>query len=322
MEVTGLICIDMHCDSVSEAYRTGRSLVRPCPSGHIDLPRLRSAEIKVQFFALFPDRIYHPGRTLYQVLRLLDYATESFREDAGIMVIRTRQDLEQCLATEALGAVLTVEGGEPLEGEIGILRTLHRLGVRGLGLTWNNRNELADGVAEAEAGGGLTRFGRQVLLEMNRLGMLIDVSHLSEPGFWDVIELCSVPVIASHSNCSAVWKHPRNLTDRQIKAIAELKGVIGVNLVPQFVGPQGSGQSALIEHIDHICGLVGDEYVGFGSDFDGTENLICGVNDVADFPSLTEGLRNRGYSEESVARICGRNCLRVLEAVLPDARMS
>jgi membrane dipeptidase len=321
MGVTGLICVDMHCDSVSEAYRTGRSLAKPCVNGHADLPRLRLAGIKLQFFALFPDRIYHPGRTLYQVLRLLDYATEAFREDAGTIVIRTRRDLERCLATEALGAVLTVEGGEPLEGEIRILRTLYRLGVRGLGLTWNNRNELADGVAEGQTGGGLTRFGRQVLLEMNRLGMFIDVSHLSEAGFWDVIELSSAPVIASHSNCSAVWNHPRNLTDRQIKAVAELKGVVGVNLVPQFVGPQGAGHNALIEHVDHICSLVGDEYVGFGSDFDGTENLICGVNDVTDFPDLVAGLRNRGYSEESVARICGRNCLRVLEAVLPESEV-
>jgi membrane dipeptidase len=276
------------------------------------------AGVKVQLFALFPDRVYYPGHSLYQVLRLLDYAMEAFLEDAGTEVIRTKQDLEHCLATETLGAVLTVEGGEPLEGEIRILRILNRLGVRGLGLTWNNRNELADGVAEGQTGGGLTRFGRQVLLEMNRLGMLVDVSHLSEPGFWDVIENAGAPVIASHSNCREVWNHPRNLTDRQVKAIAELNGVVGVNLVPQFVGPPGAGHSALIEHIDHICSLVGDEYVGFGSDFDGTENLICGVNDVSDLPNIIAGLRDRGYSEDSVDKICGRNCLRVLEAVLPE----
>jgi membrane dipeptidase len=98
--------------------------------------------------------------------------------------------------------------------------------------------------------------------------------------------------------------------------------MVGVNLVPQFVGPEGAGHSALIEHIDHICSLVGDEYVGFGADFDGTESLICGVNDVTDFPALVAGLQNRGYSEESVARICGLNSLRVLQAVLPDERES
>ncbi len=138
---------------------------------------------------------------------------------------------------------MTVEGGEPLEGEIRILRVLYRLGVRGLGLTWNNRNELADGVGEDRTGGGLTSLGRQVVQEMNRLGMFVDVSHLSEPGFWNVMELCTAPVIASHSNCSAVWNHPRNLTDRQIKAIAEHGGVIGVNLVPDFVGHPSAGRT-------------------------------------------------------------------------------
>jgi membrane dipeptidase len=98
--------------------------------------------------------------------------------------------------------------------------------------------------------------------------------------------------------------------------------MVGVNLVPQFVGPEGAGYNALIEHIDHVCSLVGDEYVGVGADFDGPESLICGVHDVTDFPALVAGLRNRGYSEESVARICGQNCLRVLEAVLPDDRDS
>ncbi len=314
-----MICIDMHCDSVSEVYRTGRSLTKRSGYGHADLPRLRQAGIKIQLFALFPDRIYYPGRTLHQVLRLLDFAAEAFQEDAGTTIIRSRQDLQHCLATEELGAVLTVEGGEPLEGEIRILRVLHRLGVRGLGLTWNSRNELADGVGEARTGGGLTSLGRQVVQEMNRLGMFVDVSHLSEPGFWNVMELCTSPVIASHSNCSAVWNHPRNLTDRQIKAIAEHGGVIGVNLVPDFVGHPSAGRSALIKHIDHICDLVGDEYVGFGSDFDGTEELIRGVRDVTDFPALITDLRDRGYSEESVARICGQNCLRVLGSVLPEA---
>lgn len=315
--------VDMHCDSVSEAYKTGRSLARPGRHGHSDLPRLRQAGIKIQFFALFPliflsKQICCPGNALHHVLRQLDFAVEAFREDAGTILIRTRHELKHCLATDALGAVLTVEGGEALEGEIRILRMLHRLGVRGLGLTWNNRNDLADGVAEGQTGGVLTRLGRQVVQEMNRLGMIVDVSHLSEPGFWNVMDICSAPPIASHSNCSAVWSHRRNLTDRQIKAVAEHQGVVGVNLVPQFVGPQGAGLSALIEHIDHVCSLVGDEYIGFGSDFDGTENLLCGVNDVTDYPVLVAGLRDRGYSQESVARICGLNCLRVLEAVLPE----
>lgn len=312
-----MICVDMHCDSLSEAYKSGRSLAALSRQGHADLHRLRRAGIKIQFFALFPERIYYPGRTLVQVLRLLDFAEETWLEDGMTTVIRTRQDLQRCLEAETLGAVLTVEGGEALEGEIRILRALYRLGVRGLGLTWNNRNELGDGVAEGQTGGGLTRFGRQVVQEMNRLGMVIDISHLSEQGFWDVLEICDNPVIASHSNCNAVWNHPRNLTDRQIRAVADHNGVVGVNLVPQFVGPPDAGLDTLIRHIDHICELVGDEYAGFGADFDGTEELICGFDDAADLPALIEGLQASGYGDEAVARICGGNSLRVLRSVLP-----
>ncbi|MGD0153433.1 MAG: dipeptidase [Thermacetogeniaceae bacterium] len=313
-----MICVDMHCDSVSEAHKTGRDLAQRSQQGQADLPRLRQAGIKIQFFALFPERAYHPGRTLYQVLRLLDYASESLREEGGAMVITTRHDLEQCLATDKLGALLTIEGGEPLEGEVRILRALHRLGVRGLGLTWNNRNELGDGVDESRSGGGLTRFGRQVVQEMNRLGMIVDVSHLSEAGFWAALEQSSAPVIASHSNCGAIREHPRNLTDQQIKAIAQQDGLVGVNLVPQFVGPPGAGPPSLIDHIDHICELVGDDYVGFGCDFDGTDELISGVHDVTDFPVLIAALRDRGYGDASIGKICGLNCLRVLRSVLPE----
>jgi membrane dipeptidase len=313
-----LIYVDMHCDSLSESFKTSRSLAGPSRQGHADLPRLRRAGIKIQFFALFPERIYYPGRTLVQVLRLLDFAEETWLEDGMTKVIRSRRDLQDCLSEETLGAVLTVEGGEALEGEIRTLRALYRLGVRGLGLTWNNRNELGDGVAEGQTGGGLTRFGRQVVQEMNRLGMIVDVSHLSEKGFWDVLEIGDAPVIASHSNCNAIWNHPRNLTDRQIEAVAEKKGVVGVNLVPQFVGPSGSGIDMLIRHIDHICELVGDEHAGFGCDLDGTGELISGVEDAADLPALLEGLRARGYGSEAAARICGGNSLRVLRSVLPE----
>ncbi len=314
-----MICIDMHCDSVSAAYKDGRSLALLSHQGHADIPRLLDTEIKMQFFALFPERFYHPGRTLFQVLRLLDFADEMFKESGSdVIEIRSSQDIVQCLESKKLGAVLTVEGGEALEGDIRILRILYRLGIRGLSLTWNNRNEIADGVEERQTGGGLTRFGCAVVQEMNRLGMIIDVSHLSEKGFMDVLELSSTPVIASHSNSSYIWAHARNLTDQQIKSIARKNGLIGVNLVPQFVGPPGAGPGYLMRHIDHICQLVGDDYVGFGSDFDGTEELISGVKDVTGFPVLIEALRNRGYKDESVSKICGENCLRVLRSILPD----
>jgi membrane dipeptidase len=320
-----MICIDMHCDAVAAAFRDERPLAagyggRPpfagAQQGHVDLPRLRQAGINVQFFALFPERLYYPGNTLLQVLRLIDFANEAFTADPDVILIRSRRDLERCLNSGKLGALLTVEGGEALEGEIRMLRILQQLGVRGLGLTWNNRNDLADGVGESGTGGGLTRLGRQVIAELNRLGMVVDVSHLSEAGFWETLELSRAPVIASHSNSSYVWEHRRNLTDSQIRGIAQNQGVIGVNLVPGFVGQPGAGLEAVIDHIDHICELVGDDHAGFGCDFDGTDELVAGITDVTGWPALVEALRLRGYNEESVAKICGQNCLRVLRSVL------
>ncbi len=313
-----MFCVDMHCDSVSAACPKGRSLAVPSQLGHADLPRLRQAGIKIQFFALFPGRFSYPGLSLFEVLKQLDFAGECFAADRNVCLIRTRRELEQCLVSDQLGALLTVEGGEALEGEIRMLHILQQLGVRGLGLTWNNRNCLADGVGESGTGGGLTRLGRQAIRELNRLGMLVDVSHLSETGFWEVLDLSQGPVIASHSNCSSVWEHKRNLTDPQIRGIAQMQGVIGVNLVPNFVGRAGAGVRSVIDHIDHICELVGEDYAGFGCDFDGTEKLVTGIEDVSGWPALVEEMRARGYNEESVAKICGHNCLRVLKSVLPE----
>jgi membrane dipeptidase len=167
-----------------------------------------------------------------------------------------------------------------------------------------------------QTGGGLTLFGREVVKKMNKLGMIVDVSHIAEKGFWDVLELSEDPVIASHSNSQAVWEHPRNLTDEQIKGIAQKKGVIGLNFVADFLGEQGSGFDQLLRHIDHICDIVGDEYLGFGSDFDGTENLLAGIDDVTVYPELVSYLKKRNYKDATIRKICGENCLRVLNAVL------
>ncbi|HBI27418.1 MAG TPA: peptidase, partial [Peptococcaceae bacterium] len=284
--------------------------------GHFDLPRMQSAGVKIQFFALFPD-ITASLSPLRQVLILGDYFWEQYEESQEIMqLITSHQSLLQLLGLKKCGALLTVEGGEVLEGDLRMLRVLYRMGVRSLCLTWNNRNEIADGVAEMQTGGGLTLFGREVVREMNKIGMIVDVSHIAEKGFWDVLELCEAPVIASHSNSQAVWDHPRNLTDEQIKGIAQKKGVIGLNFVADFLGEQGSGLDQLLRHIDHICDLVGDDYLGFGSDFDGTDNLLAGIDDVTIYPELISFLKKRNYKDTTIRKICGENCLRVLNAVL------
>lgn len=308
--------IDMHCDSILAAYSNRYLLVEKGRKGHLDLPRLRQAGIKIQFFALFPgiDPYLSP---LQQTLILGDFFWEQCEERSACLdAITSRRKLLDVLQGEKTGALLTVEGGEALQGDLRMLNIIYRLGVRSLCLTWNNRNEIADGVDETQTGGGLTSFGRDVVREMNRLGMIIDVSHLSERGFWDVLELSEAPVIASHSNCRAVWDHPRNLTDDQIRGIAQKGGVMGVNFVAEFVGPPGSGLEQLWRHFDHICSLTGDDFLGFGSDFDGTERLVAGVKDVTSFKEIISVLRRKGYPEATIRKICSENCVRLLKQVL------
>lgn len=309
--------IDLHCDTILAAYRGRRSLALYSRDGHSDLPRIKASGVGVQFFALFPDIDLDPSRALLCTLQLLDFFGDQYKECNHLMeLITSQEDLDSCLTGGKIGALLTVEGGEALAGDLGVLRVLYRLGIRGLGLTWNYRNEIADGVAETETGGGLTRFGRKVVREMNRLGMIIDVSHLAEKGFWDVLELSAYPVIASHSNCRRIWDHQRNLSDEQIRGIAGQRGMVGLNFVPDFLGPAGAGLDDFLKHVDYLCDLVGDDFLGFGSDFDGTAALIPEVPDAAHFSVIIEALEKRGYRDASIKKICSDNALRLLRAVL------
>jgi len=206
-----------------------------------------------------------------------------------------------------------VENSDVLEGSLNVLRVLHRLGVRSIGLTHNIRSLAADGNAEAEGGSGLTRFGRQLVRSMNDLGVLVDVAHICERGFWDVLETTSRPVLVSHGNCTACCDHPRNLTDEQLRGLAENGGSVGITFVPSFVSPVAPTFEHLLEHVDHAVQVAGIDHVGFGSDFDGGGTL---VKDATAFPELTEGLVRRGYGEDDVVKILGANHLRVFrEAV-------
>lgn len=304
------LIIDAHCDTLSalKGQHLGHN------HGHYDLQRMRKGGIRVQFFAVFVSPVYK-GRELVKALEQIDLFYKELEREPGIEPVFNLAQLDHCLHTRKECAVLSVEGGEVLSGSIEVLRALYRLGVRCLTLTWNHRNELADGVKENSSKGGLTNFGVQVVNQMNVLGMLIDVSHLSENGFWDVLKVTQKPVIASHSNARAICDHPRNLTDEQIKAIASCGGVIGLNFVPAFVDPGNPCLSRLFDHIDHIVNLAGPDCLGLGSDFDGVDKTISGLEDVSKIPSIYKGLVNRGYSEEVVEKILGKNFLQVIKNV-------
>lgn len=311
------IIIDAHCDTIERAYRAGANLAH-FPAAQLDFARLLAVGVKVQFFAAYIATEYKPERSLKRVLQLIDFFHQQLAQNSQyVRLVRRMMDITKAIQSGQIAALLSVEGGEPVEGDLAYLRILYRLGVRSLGLTWNQRNQLADGVGERETQGGLTLYGRAVVQEMNRLGMLIDVSHMSEAGFWDVIQETQHPVIASHANCYALVPHPRNLTDDQITALANVGGVVGITFVPEFLAEDDKAiVTRVLDHIDHVTQLVGVDHVGIGSDFDGTETTLPGLEDVTRLPQLTEGLLKRGYSGEEIQKIMGGNFLRVLKQVI------
>jgi len=303
------IVFDGHCDTILEVMNHKRTLEKKSTTGHLDIPRMKEGGIDVQFFAVFIEDIYKPDRSLKRTLQLI--------ED-DISLVTNYDQLKEVNRAGKIAAILSIEGGEALEGDLGVLRVLYRLGVRLLTLTWNQRNQIADGIGESRTGSGLTEFGLKVIDEMNRLGMLIDVSHLSETCFWDVIKRSKAPIVASHSNCYNLCPHPRNLKDEQIKAIADKGGVIGITFVPNFLTQEKRKTTVkdVVKHINYLVEKVGVDCVGLGSDFDGTGGLPLGLEGVDKISNITEGLLGRGYEEREIEKILGGNFLRVFKEVV------
>jgi membrane dipeptidase len=235
-----------------------------------------------------------------------------------VSIILSGHDLKE-VKNGRCACLLSIEGGEALAGKLFMLDVYYRLGVRAMTLTWSNRNLLADGVSVGNNPGGLTCFGEEVVNKMNSLGMIVDVSHMAERGFWDVMKLSKEPVIASHSNCYSLHNHPRNLKDEQILAIAEKGGVTGITFVPHFLGENPVTVEHVADHIEYIVNLTGNyEAVGLGSDFHGTDNYPFGLSDASLLPSITEVLNKRGHSYKDIEKIIGKNWLRVLSQILKE----
>jgi membrane dipeptidase len=310
---------DGHCDTILEVINHKRSLGSRTLVGHLDIPRMKEGGVDVQFFAVFIEDIYKPDRSLKRTLQLIDcFYKEIEKNQDDISLVTNYNQIEEVNSAGKIAAILSIEGGEALEGDLGVLRVLYKLGVRLLTLTWNQRNQIADGIGESRTGSGLTKFGLKVIDEMNRLGMLIDVSHLSETGFWDVIKRSKAPIVASHSNCYSLCPHLRNLKDEQIKALADKGGVIGITFVPNFLTQEKRKTTVgdVVKHIDYLVEKVGVDYIGLGSDFDGTGGLPLGLEGVDKVPNITGELLDRGYKEKDIKKILGENFLRVFKEVV------
>jgi membrane dipeptidase len=285
--------------------------------GHVDLPRILEGGVSCPVFALAVTPNYMPERSLMRSMELLDaFYRELEKNRDRVFLATTVDEVVKAKKNGRVSAMLAIEGGEAIEGNLAALRMLHRLGVRLFGLTHNYRNKIADGMGEARTGSGLTEFGVELISELNKLQIVVDVSHLSDPGFWDVIEVSKDPIIASHSNARSLCNHLRNLTDDQLKAVAEGGGVVGVNFYPEVVHVKEPSLGRVLDHFDYLIDLVGVDYVGVGSDYDGMRKPPVGLEDISKMLNVTRGLMSRGYSEDEIEKILGGNFLRIFKNVI------
>jgi len=233
----------------------------------------------------------------------------------GVALCMNAEDVEAAKREDKTGFMLGFEGGEFLDESIESLRMFAKGGLRLLTLTWSQRNALGDGAAESGTRGGLTNFGKRVVKECAELGVVVDVSHLSEAGFWDVIDASEEPIVASHSNCHALYAHPRNLTDDQIKAVAESGGIVGITLNPEYMVTEGDADvDTVCDHIMHALDVAGEDHVGLGTDLD-TFDGSAPVSGIDELPLITAELLRRGVARKVINGILGGNWLRVIRAV-------
>lgn len=304
--------VDLHCDTISAILDKAESLwENTC---HFDIKRARQAGIGIQFFALFTMPA-DSNIALRQILKQVEkFYLELEKNQQYLYQVKSRLDSEECKRQGKIGCVLHLEGGEALGTDIEVLRLLYRLGLRSMGLTWNHRNLLADGVREGDSAGGISKLGREVIREMETLGIMLDLSHAAENTFYQALEHYHKPVLVTHANARALCNHPRNLTDRQLKALAENGGIIGINQVADFVKEGTPGVDDLIDHIVYMAELIGVEHLALGSDFDGADSIVMpGVEAYANWESLLE---RRNFKPQEIRAIMETNALGVIRQVL------
>ncbi|PSL34330.1 dipeptidase [Planomicrobium soli] len=308
--------IDTHCDALLKLQLTNRKFMfQESPLKYIDsdkldanFQRLQQGKVKVQFFAIFVYPDIPADEKWQHALEQVDlFYTQVIGKNPVMKHIRKWEDID-ALKEEEIGAVLTLEGADAFGNDLAKLRHLYRMGVLSIGLTWNNANLCADGAGEPR-GGGLTLLGKEVVGLNNEHRIFTDVSHLSEKGFWDVMELADYP-IASHSNARALCDHPRNLYDGQIEAMIAKNGLIDVVFCLDFIKKDTSNVTIpdLVKHVDHICSLGGVKHIGIGSDFDGISAHIKELENASKFQNLITELQKH-YTETEVEGFAYRNFL-------------
>lgn len=316
-----LVVVDGHCDTVLDLV--GRSLSRPGGPprdflergsfGHLDLPRLVEGGVSCQTMALFIEDALVTDATA-ETHRLIDALEAVFDRTGRFVPVKDSSGIRAARAAGKIAALLSIEGGECLGESLDELRAFHARGVRMLGLTWNRRNSLGRGV-RAAGPGGLTEFGRRAVRELEKLGMVIDASHLSDEALDDLLALAERPVVASHSNARAICPDDRNLDDARAEAIARSGGLVALTFAGAFVDPEPArvSMARFLDHFEHLLAVVGPDHLGLGSDFDGyTDAYGVVLPSCAALPELTRALLARGHAADTVRKFMGDNWLRVL----------
>jgi len=325
-----------------------------------DLPRLAAGRVGAQFWSVYVSASLAGEAAVATTLEQIDFVRGMTRRYPGALELAlTAADVERIFAAGKVASLLGAEGGHSIGSSLGVLRMFYELGVRYMTLTHNKNVGWADSATDEPDAGGLSEFGREVVAEMQRLGMLVDLSHVAPPTMADALDTARAPVIFSHSSALALCGHPRNVPDPILAGLAANNGVCMVTFVPRFVSqdcwdwereleddmrrrgldpddfgvrsaarterataspPPRATLAQVADHIDHVREVAGADHVGIGSDFDGTDDLPDGLSDVSCFPALFAELLGRGWSEDDCARLAGRNVLRVLHDAEAAAR--
>ena len=326
---------------------------KPQPSLMTDIARLRAGGVGGQFWSVYVPSSMQGNIAVRATLEQIDIVHRMVAKyPETLQLARTASEVERAFDNGRIASLIGMEGGHSIDGSLGALRMLHKLGAGYMTLTHSTNTPWADSATDTPEHGGLSVFGEEVVREMNRLGMLVDLSHVSPDTMADAMRVSAAPVIFSHSSARAVCDHPRNVPDEILRALPEDGGVVMVTFVPGFIAPeagrlypamaaelrrlraahpndasavqQGMREwrkthpepkatlAMVADHIDHIRNVAGIDHIGLGGDFDGIDTVVAGLEDVSKYPYLTAELLRRGYSDEDINKILGLNILRVM----------
>jgi len=311
------IVFDGHMDTPLRMVDDGVDLGRRREEGHADLPRLAEGGVDAVFLAAWIDPALADGRARARAETLIGAVREAARAHPERCAFATSaDDVRATVAGGRIALLAGIENGQALEGDPGLVARFAALGARYLTLTWMNSNELGDAAGAEPVAGGLTVLGREVIAEMEKCGMLVDLAHAAPTTFWDALEIARRPVVVSHAATEARGPHPRNLSDDQIQAVAEIGGIVGVAFYPAYLDPGRGrcGREAIVEHLLRILDVAGPDHAALGSDLDGVPRLPDGFRGAQDFGLVAADLEARGVSGAELAKVLGGNWLRMLEA--------